>query len=97
MIPYIAFNPVTIRSFRMDRVVAQPHYIPYFIIWLFVYRSILVVDICYSNLLKIITKLKIIGQAKYARKCSQYNYIKAHAPNYQGKLRVSSHIMAHDK
>jgi hypothetical protein len=31
-------------------------------------------------LLKIITKLKIVRQSKYARKCRQYHYIKAYLP-----------------
>jgi hypothetical protein len=38
------------------------------------------VDLWYSYLLKIVTKLKIIEQGKFARKHPQYRYIKANWP-----------------
>jgi len=41
------------------------------------------VDILYSYLLKIVIKLKIIEQGKFARKHPQYRYIKANLPDNQ--------------
>ena len=41
------------------------------------------VDIWYSCLLKIVTKLKIIEQGKSAQKYPQYRHIKANLPNNQ--------------
>ena len=41
------------------------------------------VDIWYSCLLKIVTKLKIIEQGKSARKYPQYRHIKANLPDNQ--------------
>ena len=46
------------------------------------------VDIWYSYLLKLVTKLKIIEQGKSARKYPQYRYTKANWPDNQWLART---------